>query len=166
MSQVQHPSTKQPTSAGDKVVVACKMPHGLSICMFRQVEETELVMGGGSRNIKRAERVGEYIKINGNATRQGEAPKHQVVAGYGITEGVDRDTWENWLSFNSDFAAVRNGLIKALPSVAQISDYAKAHREVRSGLERLDRAGDERAPKPTDRSVSEISEAERDSQAA
>lgn len=121
------------------VTIACKMPNGLILRLFKMVEGTELVLGGGTRKIRKAVDTGQQVTINGAASRIDRAPKHQIVGGYGLTHGVDADFWAAWRSQNDDSDLVRNHIIFAHGAVEDAIAEATEKAEVRSGLEPLDR---------------------------
>ena len=51
-------------SAG-KVTVACRLPHGVFLQAYRQVEDSEPIPGGGTRTFTRPEPVGAPVRIRG-----------------------------------------------------------------------------------------------------
>lgn len=157
---VQGPA-RQPSSAGAKVTVACKLPHGLRIRAFEFVTENEPVMGGGIKEVRVARPRGEPILINGTAFPFGQVPNYRIVAGYALTEGVDKDTWDAWLEDNKNSAMVRNGMIFAYEKTAEAVDAAKDHRKLKSGLEplHLDSDGqldDPRRPRPANGALTKV----------
>jgi hypothetical protein len=154
-AQVQRP-TRKPESAGGKVTVYCRLPTGLDIRGFRMVKQHELVMGGGTREFMIAEPVGLPVHLNGNAFFKGEPQTHRVICGYGVTEGVDKDLWDNWLEANRDQPYVANKLVFAAERKDIGEDEAEENRDRLSGLEPMYRSidpdgkdRDPRAPRPT-----------------
>ena len=97
-------------AAGGKVVVACKTPAGIVIRPFRWSHESELVMGGGSREIRVARPTGRPVVINGNARRIGADLRCRIVAGYALTEGIDAEIWQQWRETHEESDLVRNDL--------------------------------------------------------
>jgi hypothetical protein len=144
---VQRPSAK-PESAGAKVMVFCSLPNGLRLRNFRMVSSSEPVLGGGFRDFKIAEPVGEEVLINGNRFRLGEPMSHRIVAGFGVTEGVNKDFWEAWLEANKALPMVKNGLIFAAEKRDFGEDEAHDRRDTLSGLEPMQKEGDPRRPMP------------------
>lgn len=122
----------------NSVTVACKLPHGLILRLFKQIDIRVPVLGGGFQNEKRAQQIGESVTIKGNASPQGLSPEHKVVGGYGLTSGVDAEFFREWLKQNEDSDAVRNGLIFANEKAEHVTGQAKEQRALRSGLERID----------------------------
>ena len=120
------------------VTVACKLPHGLILRLFRMVDAAEPIMGGGMRQIKRADPTGEQVHILGNAVAQNAAPHTTMVGGYALTYNVPKDFWDRWLTDNKQSDMVKNGLIFAHVSTASATDESKEKAEIKSGFERLD----------------------------
>lgn len=123
-----------------KVSVGCKLPHGLVLRVFNMIERDVPVMGGGSRTEKIAEQRAETATVHGWAHAQNAAPNCTIIGGYAITDGVDKDLWELWLSQNKNSDMVKAGLIFANEKSDSVSGKAKDGKDVRSGLERLDPA--------------------------
>lgn len=96
------------------VVVQCNYPNGLIL----QLRESK-----------------EQVTVNGyqNATI--------VESGYGLTSGVDKDFWENWVSENKEYPVYTNGCISAQGSVKKATAEAQGNKGTKSGNEQV--------PKPT-----------------
>lgn len=139
------------SSAGAKVTVACKLPHGLVLQVYEEYEDGEAVLGGGIRVVKRFRPTGETITINGNARKFGEAPDHRIVAGFALTEGVNKDFFERWLEQHKDLPAVKNRLIYAFESLDHVEGQAKNDANLRNGMEPLAPSGDPRTPRRVQR---------------
>lgn len=121
------------------VTVACKVSNGLLLRLFRMVEDVELVLGGGTRKVKRAEQVGDVVKIHGpGAALFGKNPSYSIVAGYALTPNVDAEFFAEWLKQNKDHDAVKANLIFAYDKPADVEACAKEHEAQRSGLEPID----------------------------
>jgi|SRR5215469_1028247 len=133
-TQVQRP-TKAPEAAGAKVTVYCCLPNGLDLRVFRMVERSEPVLGGGFRDYTIAEQDGMPIHINGGGDKPTRLDqpraRHRVVLGFGVTEGVDKDTWERWLADNKQNPIVQKGYIYA----AEKREYGDAEAEERGAPE-------------------------------
>jgi hypothetical protein len=145
--QVIQRASAKPESAGAKVTVYCKMPNGLRIRNFEMVSQREQVLGGGTRDFNIAQPVGEDILIWGNRFRIGDPQSHRIIGDHGVTEGVDKDSWEKWLSDNKDSALVRNGLVFAAEKRDFGEDEAHDRRDAWSGLGPMLKDGDPRAPR-------------------
>lgn len=126
------------SSSGDTVTVACKLPHGLIMRVFRMVERSQPVMGGGTRIEKIAEELPERVTLAGFSHEQIKAPNAPLVGGFALTRGVDREFWELWLDQNRTSDMVRNGLIFSHTQYESTEDEAKDKKDVKSNLERLD----------------------------
>jgi hypothetical protein len=156
-SQAVQGAARAPSSAGDKVTVLCKLPHGLRIRNFKMVDRTEQGIGGISKDVKIAEVVGEHILINGNACEIDKRPRCVILeGGYAVTTGVDRDSWEAWLRDNRDAAYVRNGLVKAVDSMDAAEGFDADNEAARSGLEPFMIDGDPRAPRSSNPNLSSV----------
>lgn len=145
---VQHRHRK-PTAAGDKVIIACKIPNGLRLRIFKMVDDRE-PSPTGYRDIKRAEPVGDDVLIKGTAYKlvPGNFPKHRIIFGYALTEGVDRHFWETWLEQNKDSMMVKNKAIFACTSLDDAEAEAKENEKRFLGLEPMRTDGtDPRRPR-------------------
>lgn len=89
------------------VTVACKLPNGLQI-----------------------EQDGYVVTIKG-------ANDSNLVGGYGITEGVDKDAFEKWLTVHADQPYVKNELVFAQAKTNSAQSKAAENATVKSGLEGL-----------------------------
>jgi hypothetical protein len=136
---------------GDTVTVGCKLPNGLLLRVFKMVEGTEPVLGGGTRKTKTAVQAGETVKINGFALPRGPDfdpdRAHLVVGGCGLTHGVDADFFHEWMGQNKDSDIVKNGLIFAHASSESARAEATEKKAEVSGLEPLRQDRDPRAPR-------------------
>lgn len=143
------------SSAGAKVVVACKLPHGLVLETCIETEVLEPVMGGGQKVVKRYRRSGKRVTLNGNAVAIGATASHRIVGGFALTEGVDKDFFEKWLEQNKDLPAVTNGLVFAFERDDMTTGKAKEFTGLRNGMEPMAQKGDPRAPKRIERGLKE-----------
>ena len=90
------------------VTVACKLPNGLILRIFEETEDSEPVLGGGSRRVKKFIPHETSYKVHGNAKPFGQEVDWQIVAGYGLTPNIPRDFWETWETQNAASALVKN----------------------------------------------------------
>lgn len=128
-------------AASETVTVACKLPHGVELRVFRMETTNEPVMGGGSREVSKAQQVGESVIIAGVAHPQGGAPRATIAeGGYALTPGVPKDFWEKWLADNKGSDMVRNGMIFAAGAEGSVRAQSRERKDERSGAERLDPA--------------------------
>eukprot|EP01037_Dinobryon_pediforme_P023421 gene23421-24867_t len=125
-------------AAADTVTVACKIPNGLQLRVFKTEDVEEAVLGGGTRTVKRATQVGDIVKIHGPASPFGVAPKAPIAGGYALTHNVPAEFFAEWMKQNADSDLVRNGLIFASAKPDTTTGWAKERESVRSGLEPID----------------------------
>lgn len=123
-------------TAGQKIIVACKLPHGLILRNFRMVDSNENVAGNTVRSVKVADQVGEAVVIKGVAVEFGR--EKALVGGYALTHNVDKTFFDQWMIANKDHAAVKNGLIFAAATRDAVEGKAKEQEKLRSGLEPMD----------------------------
>jgi hypothetical protein len=147
--QVIQRASNKPESAGEKVTVYCSLPNGMRLRGFRMVKQREQVLGGGTREFEIAEPFGGEVLALGSRFRKGADATHRVVAGYGVTPGVDKEFWEAWLKANEDRPYVRNGLIFAAKSRDYGDAEAEDRQDTRSGFEPMEKDGDPRSPRAT-----------------
>ncbi len=128
--------------AAETVIVACKLPAGIVLqnCVM---EETNEVVQGGSRTIRRARRVEPTYTLNGNAlsidqVMSGNAPL--IVDGFALTSGIPKDFWDKWAEDNKHAEYVARGFIKAFATEGDARKYARSMEKERTGLEPLDPA--------------------------
>lgn len=122
--------------SGEKVTVACKLPHGLRLRLFKMVDGHENVSGNNVRTIKRAEQVGADVVIRGVAVEFGK--EKPLTGGYALTTGVDKKFFEEWMRQNAEHDAVKNHMIFAAGSRDAAEGKAEDHAKDKSGLEPLD----------------------------
>ena len=150
---------KDASKTGDTVTVACKLPHG--IVLHREVKKSRTVnvLGGGQRDEFYFERVPDSeVRVYGTARVVGHAPLTRIVCGFALTQGVPKETWDQWRAANKDMPAVKNGLIFAYPTTALAADAAKDpdNKKLRSNLEPLNPDKDPRSPKPMRTQIEQI----------
>lgn len=122
------------------VTVASKLPMDLTLRLFTWATRNELVMGGGTREVRVAEAVRgtkEFI-VQGNSWAQNKGAHQQIVGGYAITHGIPKEFWERWLDQNKDSDIITNGMLFAHQETASTMSEAKEKEKQKSGLERLD----------------------------
>jgi len=118
------------------VTVACKVPNGLLLRVFKMVPDRE-VTPTGYRNIERAEQVGDIVRIYGPGVPKGETREYSIIGNYALTPNVNKDFFEEWLRQNGGHDAVKAGLIFANGNQSRVSDQAEEQKGVLSGLEPL-----------------------------
>lgn len=97
----------------ETVTVACKLPHGLHL------------------DLQRPGKPKERVTIHG-FTHPG------AIAGFGITENVNKEFFDEWLRQNKDLEPVKQGLIFSHAQQKSVIDQAKDKAYLKSGLEALD----------------------------
>lgn len=91
-------------------------------------------MGGGSRAVKRAVRVGRFT-IAGTGRRVDDP---RVIGGYALTPNVPADLWEAWHKANADSDVVQKGLIFAHEKPSEVEAEVRKNSDLRSGFEEVD----------------------------
>ncbi|MGR7993840.1 hypothetical protein [Xanthobacter sp. ZOL 2024] len=120
------------------VSVACKLPNGLALRVFRMIPHIEKQKDGSYREIETAAQMGDTVTLKGYAAPFGMAPNAPVAGGYAITSGVDADFWAAWLEQNAEHPVVKNGLVFASERIDSVQKQAKEQAEIKCGLEALD----------------------------
>ena len=135
----------KPSHAGAKVFVACKMETGLRLRVFKMMTEHEPTpMGPREVTVARFER---EAYVNGVGKRLEAAPRCEVVAGYAITAGIDKDLWDRWLKDNEESEIWVNELIFAHEDADYLRGWCREHASAMSGTQPLSGGDDPRAPK-------------------
>lgn len=131
------------SKTGSTVTIAYKGPSPLILRLFREVEVSVPIMGGGQRMVKEFEETGERFYVNGVATPAGMASPSEISGGYALTNNVPLELWERWLAHNSKTDMVREGIIFATANVNDTRREASENSDISSGLEplRLDSEG-------------------------
>ena len=123
---------------GGSVTVACKLPAGIFMRVFKQEKYNVPVLGGGTREETRSIPCSETIKINGNAVPFGKAPPFTIAGGYALTPNVPADIALTWMEQNKGSDLVKNNLIFIHEKTEYAEKRAKELRATKSGLEPLD----------------------------
>lgn len=128
-------------TTGETLTVGCKLPHGIMLQLFQFEEVTEPVMGGGVRQSQIARPIAGYepVKLNGFANYLNQPAQKLTYGGFGMTYGVPKDIFNQWMKDNKDSEIVKKGLVFAIegePSGAQLEGQNR--KELKSGLEPLD----------------------------
>lgn len=138
----------RPTTTGETVTVACKLPSGLILRMFEEYQYQEPSQTG-MRDVRAFRPLpnktwtirGTYVASAGQAYMPGNSAVAELLpGGYALTYGVPKEIWDNWLHYNRDTAMVQRKVIWAMPSMHSATEEAKTLRQVKSGLEPVDRA--------------------------
>lgn len=135
---IQAPKPR-PSSAGEKVIVACKFPNGMVLKVHRW-EDVKVAKPGGYDIVREARPDGDPVSVHGWRAPKGEVPPAPVIGGYALTYGISKEFWDQWLSENKDQAFVTSKIIYAFPDRDHAEGWAKENRTVTSGLEPLNMA--------------------------
>ncbi|TXN33906.1 hypothetical protein [Methylobacterium sp. WL19] len=128
------------TEAREVVSVACKLPSGFIMREFTPQAETELVLGGGSRDVTVHRETGRQVVVKGVAYRFGSPPP-VLVNGYRITRDVPKDLWDNWYEANKASDLVRNHIVYADVRHDDVKAWGRDHEAAPSGFEGIDPDG-------------------------
>lgn len=137
------------TNSTATVTVACRLPHGLILRVFQMEEIQVPLLNGPPKTVKQAMEMAKRFVINGFAHAQNRAPEYEILAGhplangtmeggFALTPGVPKDLWDMWLEQNKTSMMVKNGLVFAFESRADVGAKATDGQKIRSGLERMD----------------------------
>lgn len=122
------------------VTVACMLPHGLLLRLFRMVEAKEGGQGGFA-TIQKAELMGAPVKIGGYLKPNTSALIIPSQApSFAFTDGIDKEFMTEWLKQNAGHDAVISGLIAAFDKRADAEAYARQFKGLKSGFEPMDPA--------------------------
>jgi len=125
--------------SGSKVTVACKLPHGLVLRLFKMEEHKEPIVGV----VNQAKQYGPTYTVKGwyDTARRAfgsEMPIPSQLGGYALTHNIPRDFWEKWLEQNKDSDLVKNKLIFASSRADEIEGLRADNKGQKSGLEPID----------------------------
>lgn len=124
----------------ETVTVACKLPSGLRLRVFDMVKVQEPVLGGGVRDVDRAQQTGEMVKINGynrpTPRKSSGLPTEEPT--YALTYNVPKDFWDKWYEQNRGTKLVKERLIFAAKGAENTKAIERENERRRSGFEPLD----------------------------
>lgn len=142
--------------AGAKVTVASKLPMAIILQNYRPETREFKHQGSVWNETVHVNDGGPFAVIAGTAYPNGPAPdgmelpeRPQMIAGYAITNNIDKDKWDRWLEANKSTPMVKNKLVFAYPTIDGVRGVAKENRDVTSGLQALNPTDDKRLPKKT-----------------
>lgn len=124
-------------SGTEMVSIACKLPNGLILQVYRKVRRRIPAPAGAANEVDIYEPYGKQYRVHGCSHPQNMAPHCTIIGGYAITANIPKQHWEAWLAQHRDDDMVRNGLIFA-NSTTKIAGEAKEKKAIKSNLERLD----------------------------
>ena len=130
----------------------------MQLCEKQRVSENTQT---GPRDIDQWVRVGPVVRVRGTAYPRGTPPegfpaKPEMVGGYALTHGIDKDFWDEWVKQHKDAPYVKSGMIMAYESVDAAKGFSRERAKELSGLEPLDPKGDGRVPRSTHNGVSSV----------
>lgn len=119
------------------VTVACKVPNGLRLRVFKAHTEVQQDRNGTSHNVTVNYPVGEPIVVNGPRPLSAQTT-YAMPGGYTLTPNIPSDFWESWLEANKDSMMVMNNQIFASSSPESATKQALEQESIKSNLEPLD----------------------------
>lgn len=159
VSAASTPRIQRRATGTDTVTVACNLPNGLDLIVY-DIEETETILPNG-RSIKENQStpnlsMGRWVlngcKLDMAALAAGEIPDYRIIkgatpdCGYALTPGIPRELAEKWLEQNKSSPLVTGRNVYIASNDARAAAEAKEYRDLRSGLQGLNQAGDYRVP--------------------
>lgn len=143
----------KPSSSGEKVIIASKLPMAVELQLCEMVEKRFHHMQNSWTELV-AHKVGQVVRINGAAYPKGEPPegfrdRPDMSAGYALTFGVDKDFWERYVEQNADAPYIRSGAIFAASTRDEVKQRSRKEMAgLFTGLDPVNPKGDPRMPKP------------------
>lgn len=132
-------SASKPLATGTAtVVVACKLPQGHRARLHAKYDSNEVTPGGVVQKVTKYQPTGEEFLFKGPARGQNEGPRVVTASGFALTFGVPADFWDRWLDQHKDLDLVRAGFIFAHERRNDVAAQAKEHKNIKTGLERID----------------------------
>jgi hypothetical protein len=64
----------------------------------------------------------------------GMPPRPRMIAGYALTDGVDKELWDAWAKENADSALIKNRLVFAFEKLDSVQGRCREFDDVNSGL--------------------------------
>jgi len=150
------------SSAGEKVVVACKLGvayYDIYICRKETVSENTQT---GPRDIVRFTPQRETtVRLRGTSYPRGTVPdgfpeKPLIVDGAALNFGIDKEFWDTWVEQNKLNPLVMNRMIFADTDPEFVKGLAHDTKAMQSGLEPVNPKKDRRIPKSTRAEISDL----------
>ena len=127
-------------TGGATVTVASKLPMPLVLQLHSPVEQMQVHAGGVHKFIQFEVRRGApTYTVVGNSIPHNSAPKQMIANGFGITPGIPKAFWEEWLEQHKDLQYVKEGMIFAHEELISVHSMAREREKIVTGLERIDR---------------------------
>lgn len=126
-------------SGGRTVTVACNLPNGLILRLFKWVDDrgSPPDKHGDRPKIAVPDGTKQPVRINGWAIPFGKTPRFIVAGGYALTTGVDKDFWDTWVEQNKGASYLEEKMVFAMPTPHEAEQEAVQHGR-KSGFEPLD----------------------------
>jgi hypothetical protein len=124
-------------TSGNVVSVACKVPMGLILRVYRKQMMPQKTTDGLVRDVPEFHQFGKEYMVYGPSHPQNAGPHCTIIGDYAITPNIPEELWSLWMAQHRDDMMVINRMIFAYSS-NKIAGAAKEHAGLRSGLERLD----------------------------
>lgn len=112
-------TTTTPATSSKFCSVACKLPHGIILELEKKIE------GGAFLG------TGRTIELKG-------ANDPKALFGFGITENVPVDLFDEIMKQKENFLPIANGLIFKQPTTDKLEDEAKEREGLKTGTEPMD----------------------------
>lgn len=151
------PKFQRRATGTDTVIVACSIPNGYVLQVYDIEKQTQYDRNTGRSFEENIATPAERWTLYGSALdyqrlAAGNVPDYRLIkgltpnAGYALTPGVPRDFWEKWKSQNERNPVLVNRMVYAHSTEDAAVGQAREYKELRSGLEGLNQAGDYRVP--------------------
>lgn len=147
------PVAARPSSAGQKVIVASKLPMALELqnCVFVDIQQRVREMVWTERV---AQKAGKMVRINGTAYPNGQAPegfraRPEMYRGWALTPGVDKEFWDTYARQNKGAPYLENNHVFAETTRDAVIQRIKRELDgTTAGLDPVTPDADFRMPKP------------------
>ena len=137
----------KPATGTDTVVIACKIPQGITISRYVWDEIAEPSASGISRQVKISRELegSEFVIRGPNASLPSMSPAGIYPTlvnsgGYALTPGVPGDLWDAWYEANRNSDIVRRRLVFCASDENRARDEGREMQDARTGLEPLETA--------------------------
>ena len=124
-------------SSGETVSIACKIPMGLILHVFKKSITPTKMESGAIRDVEGYDRFGKEYRIYGPSHPQDGGPHCLIVGDYAITPNIPKEHWDLWFAQHRNDDMVINRMIFA-NSTSKVGGQAKEQKDLKSGLERRD----------------------------
>ena len=121
------------------VYVACKLPHGLILRIFKQTTVEKPVVGDATRvrDESRAQIMASPIKIKGYCVPNGKVQLPSMPASYAVTPNVDEEFIRTWFEQNKDTPLVTGKFVMFHAKEDSLRSMIRENEKRRNGFEPL-----------------------------